>query len=824
MRQQLQITAIFLLLVACGRGAAPDNGVDAVDDAVVADTVVADLSLDLLPEDLPDPSEIPDAVSDADVEVDSLPLEPVPFVEVTRDPWGGYADLPVAEGTGWFTTAVHGGRAWLLDPDGNAFFSLGIQAVAFGSLVGEGLGYKPGSLAQYAKYLNEVGALGEVPAWVKAQQLDTLLEHGFNTIGGWSSGSGATGKLAYTRNLGFMSGCAGDVVPAVSTGGIRDVFHPDFAPGCLAYAQQAVSAAEAADPWFIGYYIDNELRWHGGELFLPDPTGSLADDFIDEAPDTPGKQAFVLFMRERYAEDVSAFNAAYSLELATWDELLEITSLSFDPDNPAHGEDRDAFVGHVADQYYGAAAAALHAAAPDHLNLCDRIAAVASLPVFRMAGKHCDVVTLNDYYTQADPMIDFMLGAPPLERWAAQSAAAFEGAGGVKPFIVTEFGVRGADSGLPNTYGGGKVVATQQDRAEFYEWSARWFIERAHEGTGYVAGWHWFMYTDEPPTGRVFDPEDCNYGVVTLRNERYVFLLQAMAHVNRMVDGLLAAAADATVLQPPVTLVCAVDEPGEVALSWEGLPFEETWRVHVLTHPAGTDARILTSQDVDTPAVVVDLSDLGEGLFWVAVEPLHPLYLHLGARVTGPFEGVPAGGGLQGDVLACETLAGVKFENALPLPNTADGQTYATLIASFVEGGEQALQLDFVPSSLAFVKLPEDQDGELGVTLLFPEPLVVGTEEFLAFDLLPAVAVSPGKMVRPASDFVTLVALGEGELPLAEWPLADHAEEPMAPAQVLLALPDSMEIHGLRFSMDLFQPELPMEQVLRISVDGISVL
>ena len=362
---------------------------------------------------------------------------------------------------------------------------------------------------------------------------------------------------------------------------------------------------------------------------FPDPTDSLADDFIDEAPDAPGKQAFVLFMQERYGEDVSAFNAVYGLELATWDELLEITSLSFDLDNPAHGEDRDAFVGHVADQYYGAAAAALHATAPDHLNLCDRIAAVAPLPVFRMAGKHCDVVSLNDYYVQGDPMVDFMLGAPPLERWADQSAAAFEGAGGVTPIIVTEYGIRGA-------------------------------------------------------------------------------------------------ATDATVLQPPVTLVCAVDEPGEVALSWEALPLEEAWRVYVLTHPAGTDARILSSQDVDTPSAVVDLSDLGEGLFWVAVEPVHSLYLHLGARVAGPFEGVPAGGGLQGDVLACETL--------------------------------------------------------------------------------------------------TVVALGEGELPLAEWPLADQAVDPMAPAQVLLAPPEPMEIHGLRFSIDLFQPDLPMEQVLRITLDGISVL
>lgn len=831
------LTLSLLLVIGCAGGDGGGDAGDLVDAAsldVAADAgvdvaveLVAELPLDATV-DVPMDSELEDS---SPVDVSELadpdvppPPDPVPFVEVPRDPWGGYAELPVAEGTGWFTTGLHGDRAWLVDPDGNAFFSLGIQAVAFGSLNGEGLGYKPGHLAQYAKYLALVGSLVEIPAWVKSQQIDTMLEHGFNTMGGWSSGSQASGKLPYTRNLGFMSGCGGDGIPTVSAGGIRDVFHPDFAAGCLAYAQGAVSDAEVADPWFIGYYIDNELRWHGGDLFLPDPLGSLMDDFVDEAAETPGKQAFAALMEARYEGDLAAFNETYGLELGGWGELLGITALPFDPDVVAHGEDRDAYVEQVADLYYGAVSAALDATIGEHLNLCDRIAEVAPLPVFRMAGKHCDVVTVNDYYIESDPMIDFMLGMPPEERWEKQTAAAFEGAGGVKPIIISEYGIRGADSGHPNSYGAGKTVPTQQDRVAFYEWSSRWFLERAHEGTGYITGWHWFMYTDEPPTGRSFDPEDCNYGVVTLRNERYVFLLQGMAHVNRFVDGLLAAAVDATLLAPPAEIQWGVDEAGGVELSWDAQPFEEAWAVHVLTHPAGTDARIIGTQEVDAPAASVDLSGLGEGWFWVAVEPLHEAYLHLGARVVGPFEGIPAGSGELVDVLCGETLAGIRFENALPLPNTADGQSYATLAESFTDCGEAAYRFDFVPSSLAFVSLPEDQDGEFGVTLLLPEPLVVGDGEVLSFHLLPAVAVSPGNVVRPASDFVTVIALDADEAPLHAWPLIEEATVAGEAAQLLLSSPEPLTIHGLRFSVDLFQPELPTEQVLTIDVDGIAVL
>ncbi len=835
----------LIILVGCAGGdgdgwedVQPELGSDTITDA--AADVALDLSSELrqdAPPDVPNdlgtdlsdaldlvPADVAEEIADLGSPDVPPPPDPVPFIAVSRDQWGGYPDLPVAEGTGWFTTGLHGGRAWLVDPDGNAFFSLGVQAVAFGSLTGEGLGYKPGHLAQYAKYLGLVESLGEIPAWVKGQQVDTMLEHGFNTVGGWSSGSQATGKIPYTRNLGFMSGCGGDTIPAVSAGGVRDVFHPDFAAGCLAYAQGAVSGGEAADPWFIGYYSDNELRWHGGDLFLPDPLGSLMDDFIDEAPETPGKQAFAALLEARYDSDLDAFNAAYGLELNGWGDLLEITSLPFDPEIAEHVENRDAFVEAVADLYYGGVAAALDATIPDHLNLCDRIAEVAPLPVFRMAGKHCDVITVNDYYIESDPMIDFMLGMPPLERWEKQLGAAFDGADGIKPVIVSEYGIRGADSGHPNSYGAGKTVPTQQDRAAFYEWSAKWFMERAHEGTGYVAGWHWFMYTDEPPTGRSFDPEDCNYGVVTLRNERYVFLLQAMAAVNRFVDGLLVSAVDATLLHPPEAIQWGVDEVGGIELSWDAWFFEEAWRVHVLTHPAGTDARIIAAQEVDVPAATVDLTGYGEGWFWIAVEPVHAEYLHLGARVIGPFAGVPAGGGDPTDVLCGETLAGIRFENAFPLPNTADGQTYATLAESFTDCGEAAYRFDFVPSSLAWVSPPEDQDGELGVTLLLAEPLAVGDGQALSFHLLPAVAVSPGKVVRPASDFLTVIGLGPDEEPLHLWPLAEHAELPGEAVQVFLTAPDPFTVHGLRFSMDLFAPDLPMEQVLRIDVDGISVL
>ncbi|MBM4372963.1 MAG: hypothetical protein FJ098_15015, partial [Deltaproteobacteria bacterium] len=173
------------------------------------------------------------------------------------------------------------------------------------------------------------------------------------------------------------------------------------------------------------------------------------------------------------------------------------------------------------------------------------------------------------------------------------------------------------------------------------------------------------------------------------------------------------------------------------------------------------------------------------------------------------------------EVLGCETLAGIRFENALPMPNVAAGQTYASLTDSFLEGGGQALRMDFVPSSLGWMEAEQGSDGELRVTMLFPEPLSVDPGELLVFDLLPGPAVSPGPVLRPVSDFVTVRPLGAAEVPLGEWPLAILAQAPGVPVQAVFPGAGGLELQGLCFSMDLFLPGLPLEQVLRITVDRI---
>lgn len=842
-------------LVGCGSGhktAGPDASagdagpldVTTVGDGAprpldVMDAIVPDLGGDLPG---PDARDLPEVMLDMSaselgvdlVEVGDLPgeletvvpFEVVPPLDTPLSQWGGYLDLPVTEGTGFFATAIHDGRAWLVDPEGYAFFSLGVQAVGAGSLQAPALGYAPGTLAQHAAWAGEYDGWGEISQAVNEEHLQAMLDTGFNTVGGWSGGlwKQSTGKIAYSHSLGF----AGEVqkgsvpIPAVSSGGFPDVFHPDFAAMCLEYAVKSISAELAVDPWNLGYYSDNEQRWWGKDFFIESTLWTLADDFIDEAADSPGKQAFTAYMEERYDGDIAVFNEVYGSQLTSFEELGDLASLPLTSDNEIHHEDRMGFIELIAEAYFSGVREALKEVAPDHLYLCVRFGSVAPDPVVRKAGQYCDVVSINDYYIVSDPISDFALGGLPEERWASHGKLIFEG-GGPKPVLVTEWGLRANDSGLPNTFGAGYVEDTQQDRAEFYDWSARWFLERQHEGTSYVVGWHWFMYMDEPATGR-FDGEDGNYGLVSIRDEKYAWLWQGMKAANEALDSWLAHGLEATLLLPPAEVVLEAGEDG-VTVDWDVVEGAESYRVSVLHHPAGLENRIVEQTEAEAPPVLLPLDNLGGGMVWVGVEPLHPEALHLGIRVAGPVETapLPLAGYSTEAVLACDALAAIKYHNELPLPNDAAGQTYATAAESFIDAGGNAFRFEFVPSSLGYITLAPSPSTNLTIELTLPASQVIPAGGSLSFHMLPSHLVMPGGDVVPASEFVSVRLLDDSQGTVHEVFLAGMASEPGAPFTIILPVDEDVEFNTVQFVVDLFSPGLPMEQSVHIWVDNFTI-
>lgn len=795
-----------------------------------------DAPADMQPEDLPLDDLLPDELPASDCwdsqETDAAP-EPsgVEPLEVLHDEYGGFLSIPVTDPTGFFATGTANGRVWLTTPLGNAFFSTGLSAFRFGGPTGEGVGYSPAQLNDYRNWVEQTGQpMGNAHDPVLLAKTLLSQEYGLNTVGGWSNGAASmtSGTLAGTYSLGFAGGVqsasnTAHPIPGVNVAGFPDVFHPDFAIACQEYASKVISPAQVDDPWNVGYFTDNELHWWGQAFWLESTTTTLADDFIALDGTAPGKLAFVTFMEQRWGGDLDGFNSAYGLALSGFPELADISYLPYDSEDPVHYADRMSFVGEIAEAYFSTVNQALKARDPNHLNLCARFASIAPLVVVRAMARHCDVITLNDYYIPNTPVSVAALGAPSEERWESWVQTVFAETG-PKPFVITEWGVRGDDSGLPNTYGAGQTVPTQQDRIETIRSVTDWLVQREHEGLGYVSGWHWFMHEDQPPTGR-WDGEDSNYGVVTVRNERYLWLLDAMKAVNLAVENRLAHGVSPTLLGAPAKPVTVeFPAPDTVHVSWAPVAGAASYRVTALSHPAGIAGRILGQVETTDTQTDIPLVGVADSFLWFAVEAVHPDLLTAGFRVSEPVMAPPCPVSDIGLVLllAADTLCFVHYDNLVLSPNVKAGLSYARL-ADPLEGNEgHSILLEFVPSSLGLVTSNLPGPEQMEVVFQLPAGVAVSPGQSLSLLVRPGPVVTPVKALVAASDFVDLLlCTTEGECPLS-FPLSQQELPHGVVSSLSLPLAEQMEVHQVVFRVALKQEHLPMEHRVMMAVDSLS--
>ena len=444
-----------------------------------------------------------------------------------RTRWGGLVDGEFRP-SGFFHVAHSGGVFWLVDPDGGRFLSKGVNTVRFDQDEIRGTKRLPYTEACTRKY-------GSAAAWRRAAA-QRLIGWGFNTLGCWSDEAvAANTHLAVTANIELGLSFTKQANERAGSGPRQefpDVFDPGFETHVALRARDMCSP-HIGNTNLIGWFIDNELRW-GPDWRGPD---ELLLFFLRLSPGTPGRVAAIAFLRERYA-DFTAFNAVWQTQATTWDnfEAIDRIELVFsrkpphersakdesianaaDPRRASFFADCDDFLALVAERYFGLTTAAIKAADPCHLVLGSRFAFPPPAAVIKAAGRHVDVITFNCYGFDAGDV---------LTTYAAAG----------KPCLIGEFSFRGADSGLPNTFGGGPVVATQSDRAAAFE---RYVTKALRHPC--IVGYHWFEHADQPAEGR-FDGENCNYGTVTIDDNVYETLTKTMTTVNAQAETIHAIA------------------------------------------------------------------------------------------------------------------------------------------------------------------------------------------------------------------------------------------------------------------------------------------
>jgi hypothetical protein len=314
-----------------------------------------------------------------------------------------------------------------------------------------------------------------------------LRDHGFNGTGSWSDSDllrAVERPLVQTRMWNFMStygrqrgGTRQEPGHTGYPGDCPFIFDPGFESFSETHARQL--AAMRDDPWLLGHFSDNELPWKrtllNGCLALP--------------PDDPGQQAATAWLRQRRGPSAGA---------------AEVTE----------GEQID-FLAFAVDRYFRIVGTAIRKADPNHLYLGARFHGQAlRLPeVFRAAGPHVDVVSVN-YYSAWTP------DPERLAMWERESG---------RPVLVTEWYAKGMDSGMANTTGAGWLVRTQRDRGWFYQNFVLALME-----SRVAVGWHWFKYADNDPTDTKADPSnlDSNKGIVSADYTPWQDLLAAMKALN----------------------------------------------------------------------------------------------------------------------------------------------------------------------------------------------------------------------------------------------------------------------------------------------------
>ncbi|MEI9975021.1 MAG: hypothetical protein WDO73_25010 [Ignavibacteriota bacterium] len=388
------------------------------------------------------------------------------------DEYGGRKDRK-ARATGFFHPAKIDGRWWLVDPNGGFYLQAGVCSLSRGNSAVNvaSLKEKYGTPEQWAI---------KTSAWLR--------ENGFTGSGAWSDVGLLRGnRIVYSTLNDLMGGFArsrhmvtqqpghlgypGDAIP---------VFHPEFE----AYARKSAGslAAYKEDPWLLGHFSDNELP-------LP---ADLLDRHLKldggDANQAPGLDAVQSWLKQRKGTAKAELNDA----------------------------DRDAFLSYVFDRYLSITTAAIRAADPNHLCLGPRLygSSLHHESLIATAGKHLDILSLNVYNYWTPP-------ADLITMWESKSG---------KPFLVTEWYVKGDDAGFKNSSGAGWIVPTQRDRALFYQNFTLALLESKS-----CVGWHWFKYMDNDPDDPTTDPSnrDSNKGMVDIRYNPYSDVVTGMRELNR---------------------------------------------------------------------------------------------------------------------------------------------------------------------------------------------------------------------------------------------------------------------------------------------------
>ncbi|MDF2927009.1 MAG: Beta-agarase [Paenibacillaceae bacterium] len=429
--------------------------------------------------------------------------------------YGGWKEKRF-DATGYFRTQHDGTRWWLVDPEGYAFISTGIDSVNPGEA-----GRIQDIEAFYEKFPDKDGEFSD--AWRLGERFDDqayynfavanlirafgrnwwepwarltkrrLMEWGVNTIANWSSLEFIRyAKMSYVWPLvGF---------PQTEKKIFRDfpdVFSEEYQREAEKFAQQLKEFA--GDSYLIGYFLRNEPTW----AFVEDL--NIAEELLAYPEDLASKDELIQFISNRYEGSIEKLNAAWNTGFIFFEQLKEPIKKASRLSEAA-AQDLEDFSEIMIRNYVRIPSEAVKRVDPYHLNLGMRYGEICQAK--QVSGcEYFDVFSFNCY--KMDP-------AKEIEKIGKMTNL---------PVMIGEYHFGALDRGLMST--GLRGVSSQAERGKAYQF----YLENG-AAEKYFTGAHYFIYNDQAVLGR-FDGESNQIGCVDVCNRPYKEFIEYMTKTNR---------------------------------------------------------------------------------------------------------------------------------------------------------------------------------------------------------------------------------------------------------------------------------------------------
>jgi|SRR3990170_9104669 len=386
------------------------------------------------------------------------------------DKYGGWKEIK-SKGTGFFRVEQIEGKWWFITPEGHGFISKGVNS----------FGYPKGEVRK---------------------GLGMLEDFGLNTVGAWAKIPGQQDEL---RQAGIPYVILLDLLRsyAISEGydikdGLPDIYSEEFVRATqnrLDEMQEKFKGKKglsfADDPYLIGWWPDNELRWASER-------NHILDNYMRLRPSDSGRKAAESFLREKFGSPVLP-RSGRQLEQA-----------------------RDGFLEIAVRHYASMTTKAIRSYDKNHLILGSRLyftplAWKNTMPermggfeaVARGAKGYWDVISINCYFDET-----------PLER-VRKLHASFDG-----PILISEFNI-------------GMTDKSQGKRGE-EEWEARTRISAGGYqkqiplllAEPYVIGYHFFPFMNH----REPQEHSMRPGLVNFKYQPREMLLKTFRRVNEKLE------------------------------------------------------------------------------------------------------------------------------------------------------------------------------------------------------------------------------------------------------------------------------------------------